>query len=51
MKGYSFNFLRVFYYAMMKEGVNHNIFRADIDDQFVEALNSNKKTMHGSRVA
>jgi hypothetical protein len=43
IKQHSFDLLRIFYDGMEKGGVSHKIFRANIDDEFVAALNSTIK--------
>ena len=43
MKDHSFELLRIFYDAMVEGGVNHKIFRADIDENFVENINTLNK--------
>ena len=40
VKVYIFDFLKVFFDGMQKEGVNHNIYRRNIDESFVSNINS-----------
>ena len=43
IKEYIFDFLKIFFDGMQNEGVNHKIYRKDIDENFVMIINSNIK--------